>query len=121
MTIKIEVDDYEIVDNGTLIIGKDMITKFNFKGEGYDLNFKIRFSENPKIDHSKYETTVNEEENYLEINIINSDSASNMGHNKLIPLAKLNNRQLYLKFLFSNVENDGIDTLFNYTWYLKNE
>ena len=120
MDIKIEIDDYEIINSGTLVFQKDQTVNFNFKDTKLDLNFKVKFSEDKSIDHSKFNTNVNNEENYLEIDIINSNLGINMGNTGLIPLATISDRQLYLKFMFSNVENEGIDSLFNYTWYLKN-
>ena len=119
MEIKIEVDDYEIINSGTLVFEKDQVVNFNFKNTDLDLNFRIKFSEDKSIDHSKFNTNVNKEENYLEIDIINSNLGNNMGNVGLIPLAKISDRQLYLKFMFSNVKNEDVDTLFNYSWYLK--
>lgn len=43
-----------------------------------------------------------------------------MGNQGLISLATIVNRQLYLKFRFSSVEKENTDTIFHYTWYLKN-
>lgn len=119
MEIKIEVDDYEIINSGTLVFEKDQVVNFNFKDTDLDLNFRIKFSEDKNIEHSKFNTNVNNEKNYLEIDIINSNLGINMGNRGLIPLAKISERQLYLKFMFSNIENEDVDTLFNYSWYLK--
>lgn len=119
MEIKIEVDDYEIIKSGTIVIQRDQIINFNFKDTDLNLNFKIKFSENKEIEESKFNTNINNEDNYLEIDIINSNLGINMGNRGLIPLATVSGRQLYLKFMFSNVENENIDSLFNYSWYLK--
>ncbi|WP_396188506.1 DUF6864 domain-containing function [Flavobacterium sp.] len=121
MKIKTEIDDYEIIDSGTLVFKADSIVKFNFSDANLNLNFRIKFTENAEIDHSKFDTTVNEEENYLEINIINSNGSLNMGNIGLASLAKIDNRQLYLKFRFSSVDEDEVDKIFHYTWYLKNK
>ena len=120
MIIKTEIDDYEIIESGTLVFKSDSIVKFNFSDTNLNLNFRIKFTENPSIDHSKFDTTVNNEENYLEINIINSKEGLNMGNIGLASLATVDNRELSLKFRFSSVDEDSIDKVFHYTWYLKN-
>jgi hypothetical protein len=119
MEVKIEMDDFEIINSGTLVFKSDSIVKFNFSDTDLNLNFRIRFSENPKIDHSKFETIVNNEENFMEINIINSNQGLNIGNIGLAPLANIDNRELNFKFRFSNVDEDSMDKIFHYTWYLK--
>lgn len=119
MKVKIEIDDFEIIESGTLVFKSDSIVKFNFSDINLNLNFKIRFSENPKIDHSKFETIVNNEENFMEINIINSNRGLNIGNVGLASLANIDNRELNFKFRFSSVDEDAIDKIFHYTWYLK--
>jgi hypothetical protein len=119
MEVKIEIDDFEIINSGTLVFKSDSIVKFNFSDTDLNLNFRIRFSENPKIDHSKFETIVNNEENFMEINIINSNQGLNIGNIGLAPLANIDNRELNFKFRFSNVDEDSKDKIFHYTWYLK--
>jgi hypothetical protein len=119
MNIKIQIDDYEIVNSGTIIIDNSKPLNFSFPDN--NINFKIVFTEDPKIEYSKFDTKIFEEENYLEINIINSNSGQLVGNGGLVPLAKLNDRQLYLKFRVTNVGEENFDKIFNYTWYLKNE
>ena len=122
MNIKIEVDDFEIINSGSIIVENNQVINFNFKDTGLDLNFKIKFTEDSNISDSKFELNVNKENNYLEINIINTGYGLNMGNQNIIPLATISNRQLYLKFMVSSIQNgDDKDNLFNYTWYLKNE
>lgn len=122
MDIKIQVDDFEIINSGSIIVENRQVTNFNFKDNGLDLNFKVKFTDDENISESKYEININKEENYLEINIINTGYGLNMGNKNMIPLATISNRQLYFKFMVSSIQNgDDKDNLFNYTWYLKNE
>ena len=72
MNIKIEVDDFEIINSGSIIVENKQVVNFNFKDSGLDLNFKIKFTEDENISESKFELNVNKENNYLEINIINT-------------------------------------------------
>lgn len=118
MNIKIQVDELEVINSGSIIAEDNQIIYFNFTDN--ELNFRIKFTNDENIQESKYELSINEEENYLEINVINTGYGINMGNQNMIPLATLNKRQLYFKFMISSVQNgDDKDNLFSYTWYLK--
>lgn len=118
MKIKLEIDNYEIISSGSIII--DQSKPMFFKFEDNNINFKFIFSIDKENESSRFATKINKEENFLEFNIINSNSGQLLGNQDLIPLAKLDGKQLYLKFRVTSVGDEIKDTVFHYSWYLEN-
>ena len=118
MKINLEIDNFEIISSGSIIV--DQSKPMFFKFENNNINFKFIFTVDTEKETSRFETKIYEEENYLEFNIINSNSGQLLGNQDLIPLAKLGGKQLYLKFRVTSVGDEIKDMVFHYSWYLEN-
>ncbi len=117
MKPKIKIDNQDIIDSGSLIVDKSKQIRFNF--EESNLNFKFNFIEDKENSTSRFVTEVNNIENYLEFNIYNTNSSQLIGNDDLIPMAKINMKQMYLKFRITSIGDDSADKVFYYTWYLE--
>jgi hypothetical protein len=118
MAIQIKTGDnnYEILDTGTVITFKDEPIKFQLAP---DLKIIISFKFDKELKEQKmdFDAISNNE---LEIILTNFNSSLGTANLEPLPLAKINNRQVYLNFMIYALNESSHKTV-HYTWYLREE
>ena len=120
--MEIFTDKYEIYESGTIIIPDGESVTFNIE----NLKFRISFSEVKNNDGSpgakSFNVKLNESENVLDITFLNMKDAIYSTNSQMTKLAKLRDKELYLKFSITSINNvktdNTCDYLMYYTWYL---
>jgi len=118
MAIQITTGDnnYEILDTGTVITFKDEPIKFQLAA---DLKIILRF----KLDKDAKERKMDFNaisDNELEIILTNFNSSLGTANLDPLPIAKINNRQVYFNFMIYALNESSQKTV-HYTWYLREE
>lgn len=119
MEVTLEVDNHEIIDSGVVILSADKTLKFSFKES--NLHFIFEFLNDNDTAEPRFVSSINKDENYLLTKLYNFNSQG-QGYGDLIKMAKINNRQLSIKFRVDSIGEETPDKIFHYTWYFdKNE
>ena len=122
MEMKISTERFEIIGSGSVIIPANDYVEFAID------NLRFRFSliqNTTNANQGTYQTNIehDEEGDCLVISLINFSSSFFATPNQELRLARLNNRDLYLKFSMTSINNsaDSFDGLLFYTWMLSKE
>jgi len=117
MAIKITSgkSEYEIVDSGTVISFQN--EPLNFHIDTLKVVLIFESNESDKRQEMKHKIMSNE---VLELTLVNFSSSLGSGNAVPLPIAKLNNRQLYLNFIIYALSETSSKTV-HYTWYLREE
>lgn len=118
MAIQITTGDnnFEVLDTGTVITFKDEPIKFQL---AVDLKIIISFKDNKEVKEQKMDFNPISN-NELEIILTNFNSSLGTANVAPLPLAKINNRQVYLNFMVYALNETSHKTV-HYTWYLREE
>jgi hypothetical protein len=115
MRITTGAENYEIFDSGTVITFKNEPLKFHLTD---DMMVTMLFESNRNESGNNLSFNVRSN-NELVMTLLNFNSTLGSGNAEPIPLAKIDNKQLYINFNIQAVgENAKIVT---YTWYLREE
>ncbi|TKG94111.1 hypothetical protein EYV94_15285 [Puteibacter caeruleilacunae] len=121
MDIKIEVGDYEVISNGSIIVENGSDLHFTID----DLKFTFQFTKDDTNEAQRVQLDLKQGEEQgsksLIVKLINHHARLNSGNRSMFDLAYINNRRLALKYRVTSVGNENFDFIFQYTWYLKKE
>lgn len=109
-------ENYEVLDTGSVITYKDEPLAFELSP---DLRIVVKFIKDSEIKEQKMDFKVISN-NELELLLTNFNSSLGIGNAAPLPLAKLNNKQVYLNFMVYAL-NDSDNKTMHYTWYLREE
>lgn len=118
MAIKIMTGDnnYEILATGTVITFKEEPIKFQL---AKDLKIIISFKLDKELKEQKMDfNAINNNE--LEIILTNFNNSLGTANFEPLPLAKMNNHQVYLNLMIYAL-NESSNKTVHYTWYLREE
>ncbi len=118
MAIKLTTgeNNYEILETGSVITFKEEPITFELTN---DLKITIKFKNEKDIKDQKMDFNVINN-NALEIILTNFNSSLGIGNASPLPLAKINNKQVYLNFMVYALNESSSKTM-HYTWYLREE
>jgi hypothetical protein len=116
MKITTGQENYEVLDSGTIISYMDEPICFQIAA---DLKIVMSFKTDKDVKDQKmdYKAVGNKE---LEIILTNFNNTLGTGNAAPLPLAKINNRQVYLNFVVYAFDEKSNKTV-HYTWYLREE
>lgn len=116
MKITTGQENYEVLDTGTIITFKDEPISFQIAP---DLKIVMSFNTDKDVKDQKmdYKAVSNNE---LEIILTNFNNSLGTGNAAPLPLAKINNKQVYLNFVVYAFDEKSNKTV-HYTWYLREE
>lgn len=109
-------EGYEILDTGTVISFKDESINFQLAA---DLKIIMSFKQNTEVKGQKMDYNVINN-NELEVILTNFNHSLGAGNAAPLPLAKINNKQVYLNFVIYAL-NESSNKTVHYTWYLREE
>ena len=116
MAIKITTgaENYQILDTGSVITYNDEPLIFELAA---GLKIIIRFALDKNVQGQKmdYNVISNME---LELLLTNFNSSLGTGNVAPLPVAKIDNRQVYLNFMVYSL-NESSNKTVHYTWYLR--
>ncbi|MFT3934176.1 MAG: hypothetical protein QM726_11210 [Chitinophagaceae bacterium] len=116
MKILTSDNNYEIIDTGTIITFNDEPLKFELT---LGVTIIIKFILNTNLSAQKMDFNVisNTE---LELILTNFTSSLGTGNLSPLPLAKIDNKQVYLNFVVYALNETSNKTI-HYTWYKREE
>ncbi len=116
MKITTGQENYEILDTGSVITFKDEPISFHLAA---DLKIIMSFKTDKEVKDQKMDyRAINNNE--LEIILTNFNNSLGTGNAAPLPLAKINNRQVYVNFVVYAFDEKSNKTI-HYTWYLREE
>lgn len=116
MKITTGKENYEILDTGTVITFKDEQISFQLAD---DLKIIMVFKADKDVKGQKMDyNVINNKE--LEIILTNFTNTLGTGNALPLPIAKINNRQVYVNFVVYALDEKSNKTI-HYTWYLREE
>ncbi len=116
MKITTGESNYEIVDTGTIITFNDEPIKFEL---AQGVVVIIRFTQDANLKEQKMDFKIINN-NELELLLTNFNSSLGTGNASPLPLAKIDNRQVYLNFMIYSLNEKSNKTI-HYTWYKREE
>lgn len=116
MKITTGKENYKILDTGSVIGFNDEALTFHVAG---DLKIILIFKNDLEVEGQKmdYNAISNNE---LEIFLTNFNNSLGAGNLKPIPVAKIDNKQVYFNFIIYTLTKDS-SKLIHYTWYEREE
>lgn len=119
MDIKISTEGYDIIDSGSVIIPSNDYVEFSIE----NLRFRFNMVQNSSnVENGVIQTNVESDDigQCLIITLVNFSSSFFAAPKNALHLAKVNNRDLFLRFSLTsiNVTEEAADGLLFYTWML---
>lgn len=112
--MRIATGDYEVLKDGT-VIGIDE-TPIQFLIE--DLIFEFVFINEPESQTHSIKAEEFNDKKGIKIIFTNFNNSLGIGNKIPLPLATINNKQLFLNYRIYSLSNDAAKTV-HYTWYTK--
>jgi hypothetical protein len=108
-------ENYEILDSGTVITFREESLSFQLVD---NLKVRLTFTNNEANNEKKMDAKIVEDK-ILDLTFINFNESLGVGNGAPLPIAKINNKQVYLNFVIYALNNT--QKTVHYTFYSREE